>query len=1264
MKSLLILSSLGLFLGLSFPNHATAVPGTQDKILVGIYQNEPKIFRNGNGEPAGFWVDLLEAIAAAEAWQLEYIPCEWEACLKAVEQGELDLMMDVAYSPERDRRFAFNEEVVLASWSVVYADQDQPLNSLLDLDGKRVAVLQGSIQKNMLQARAEMFDVAPELVEVENFSQVFALIADGSVDAGVVNRFFGAQFKHDYGLIPTNILVESSQLHFITAKGGNLEHLHTLDVYIKKLKTDKTSVYYQALTRWLEPEDAKVKLTVQEFLLYLILIVPIAGLLASLAWNQLLRREIRQRQQVEKALRESEARFQNMAANVPGAIFRYVLHPDGSNGVIYMSSGCKDLWEVELATVVDDASILWEMVYGEDLPGLWQSVQDSAQTLEPWSWQWRIMTPSGQLKWLEAAGRPQRYENGDVIWDTLILDVSDRHRVEVQRHAAELALQQSEYRYRQMVQSQTDFLLRSLPDTTITFANESLCQMLGVTLEEILGLQWINFANTDDLSQEQTLKRLSQLTPDQPTFMAVNRDRRRGGEEGWTQWLNQGIFNAQGELIEVQSVGRDITALKQAETALQESEMLFRSLFEQVRVGIIFCDAQGQLLRVNRKYCEITGYSPEELQTMHWLDLTDGKNRQQNSQQLADIMMGISHSFIQEERYIRKDGSQIWVEITGSRIENLQKKSPVQLMVGIVDDISDRKRAEFNLAESEARFRLVSENMSDLVCIHGPEGHYLYVTPSSILMLGYHPNELLGRNFYHFCHPEDQDRVKNAFCRPYPAGKPIPITYRICKKSGHYIWLETFTKCLLDEQGKIRHIQSTSREVSDRIKIEEQLRYDAHHDALTGLPNRSFLMERLGQAELRAKENSDFLFAVLFLDLDQFKVINDSLGHLMGDQLLVAIANQLQLLMEPNHFVSRLGGDEFIILLENLEGIETAINLAEQILSNLRSPLLFGDRDIFISTSIGIALWDRTLLKADDLIRNADIAMYRAKLGGRSRYALFDPAMHLQVINRLQLENDLRKALERGQLLLFYQPIVSLANQKIIGFEALVRWQHPSRGMIPPDQFISMAEETGLIIPIGAWILATACQQLAQWQAQFAYRLKMSVNLSLKQLQESILIQQINEVIATTGIRCEDLTLEITESMLVQNVAGTCALLTQIREKGIQISIDDFGTGYSSLSYLYQLPLDFLKIDRTFVQQMQAGSKNQVIAELIITLSNVLELQAIAEGIETPQQLQWLQALECELGQGYLFSRPVNAQEATALLQAGATISPSHASSG
>ncbi len=1262
MKSLLTLLGFSLLLSLSISRDAVATQETQDKIRVGIYENEPKIFRDAEGEPAGFWVEILAAIATAEAWQLEYIPCAWEACLKAVERGELDLMVDVAHSPERDRRFAFNEEVVLASWSVVYVAPDQPITSLLDLDGKRVAVLRDSIQKNMLQTRTQMFDVAPELVEVESFPQVFTLIAEGAVDAGVVNRFFGAQFKQDYGLVSTNILIEASQLHFIAAKEGNLSHLQTLDVYLKKLKADQNSVYYQALTQWLEPEETKVKLTVQEFLLYLLLILPIAGLLASLAWNRLLRREICQRQQMEKALRESEARFQNMAANVPGAIFRYVLHPDGSNGVIYMSSGCKDLWEVEAAVVVDDASILWEMVYGEDRPGLWQSVQDSAQTLEPWSWQWRIITPSGQVKWLEAAGRPQRDPQGDVIWDTLVLDVSDRHRVEVQRHAVELALQQSESRYRQIVQSQTDFLLRSLPDTTITFANESLCQMLGVTPEQILGRKWIDFANSDDLSREETLDRLAGLTPEQPTFMAVNRDRRKDDQEGWTQWLNQGIFNPQGELLEVQSVGRDITALKKTETALQDSEMLFRSLFEQVRVGIIFCDVQGQLLRVNRKYCEITGYSAEELQGMNWLTLTDGSNRHHHEQQLMDVMAAITYSFIHEERYTRKDGSQIWVEITGSRIENRQQQS--RIMVGIVDDISDRKQAEFRLAESEARFRLVSENMSDLVCIHGPEGHYLYVTPSSILMLGYHPNEMLGRNFFNFCHPEDQERVKKSFCRPYIAGKPVPITYRISKKSGEYIWLETFTKCLLDQENEIRHIQSTSREVSDRIKIEEQLRYDARHDALTGLPNRSFLMERLGQAELRAKENTHFLFAVLFLDLDQFKVINDSLGHLMGDQLLVAIANQLQLLMGANHFVSRLGGDEFIILIEDLEGTETAVNLAEQILSNLRSPLVFGDRDIFISTSIGIALWDRTLLKADDLIRNADIAMYRAKLGGRSRYAIFDPAMHLQVINRLQLENDLRKALERQQLLLFYQPIVSLANQEIIGFEALVRWQHPSRGMIPPDQFITIAEETGLIIPIGAWILATACQQLAQWQQQFPHRLKMSVNLSLKQLQESILMQQINQVIATTGIRCADLTLEITESMLVQNVAGTCALLTQIREKGIQISIDDFGTGYSSLSYLYQLPLDFLKIDRTFVQQMQSGSKNQVIAELIIALSNVLELQAIAEGIENPQQLQWLQALECELGQGYLFSRPLSAQAATELLQAGATISPSHAPSG
>jgi diguanylate cyclase (GGDEF)-like protein/PAS domain S-box-containing protein len=1115
--------------------------------------------------------------------------------------------------------------------------------------------------------------------------------------------------------------------------------------------------------------------TIQGWLIDWSIPVALVGGAAVAIGSWRLQRETHQRQQAEARLRHSEERFRIMMANVPGAVFRYILHPDGSDQVIYMSVGCSKLWEVEAATAMQSAAVLWEMVQPEDRAAMRASVMQSAQTLELWVWQWRITTPSGKTKWLEAAGSPTRQRDGAVLWDTLILDVSDRHQLEAQRQATAIALRASESRYRQVVQSQTDFILRSLPDTTITFANEALCQSLGTSLENLIGHPWIDFANTSDLEKDHTLQRLAQLTPDQATFMAVNRDQRADGQEGWTQWLNQGIFDEQGNLIEVQSVGRDITALKVTEQALQESEYLFRSVFEQVRVGIVFCDPTGIILRVNQKYCEITGYSAEELTQTPVFEMTAPSDRDHHRALFAQMIAGEREMYSFEKQQHRKSGDLIWVEVTSSMLCNPEGK--LNLVVGIVDDISDRKaveaslrereeqfrqlaetvqevfwlsdtvtgqslyvspayatiwgrsceslatqpqsfmeaihpddkdwaiahyrthrdqpfeleyrivrpdgavrwicdrgfpiyddtgqivrragvaqditdrkQAELDLAHSEARFRLVSENMSDLVCLHHPDGRYLYVTPSSQMMLGYAPEELIGRHPEDFLHPDDRDRFHDDLVAQALHFSQTPSVYRIQTKTGSYIWIETLIKPLLDSDAQVQHLQTTSREVTDRVKIENQLRHDAHHDALTGLPNRSYLMERLQAACQRAEADPTLQIAVLFLDLDQFKMINDSLGHLIGDQLLIAIAHHLTALVRETDLASRLGGDEFVLLLEGIAGEAEAIQVANRILTALRSPHSLSGREIFISTSIGIAIKNDTYTQAEDLIRNADIALYRAKSGGRSRYALFDPAMHLQVINRLQLENDLRKALERDQLVLYYQPIITLSTGEILGFEALVRWQHPTRGIISPDIFIPIAEETGLIISIGAWVLQAACAQLARWHHHNP-TLKISVNLSLKQLQEPILIQQIHHVLTQTGIQGHHLTLEITESMVAQNIDATCELLTRIRAMGIQISIDDFGTGYSSLSYLYQLPIDFLKIDRTFVQHVRLGTKNQSIAESIIALSNVLELHAIAEGIETPEQFTWLQNLNCEMGQGYLFARPLPVQQATALLR-------------
>jgi len=441
-------------------------------------------------------------------------------------------------------------------------------------------------------------------------------------------------------------------------------------------------------------------------------------------------------------------------------------------------------------------------------------------------------------------------------------------------------------------------------------------------------------------------------------------------------------------------------------------------------------------------------------------------------------------------------------------------------------------------------------------------------------------------------------------------------------------------------------------DISDRAEATAQLQHDALHDPLTGLANRAHLLQRLELALQRAARYPEFQFALLFVDLDRFKAINDSLGHLVGDRVLIAVAEKLRGFVRKSDLAARLGGDEFVLLLEDIQGLDAAVQIAERLTDTLKQPLWLRDRELFVSTSIGIVAGSPDHHSASELLRDADVAMYRAKTHRQNRYEIFEPAMHTEAMARLQLEGELREALSNDALALCYQPVVSLADGRLCGLEALVRWPHPTRGLLTPEDFIAMAEETGLILPLGAWVLARACQQLRHWRDRFPHQrhLDVGINLSAVQCREPDLPRQLATLLTDNELPGEQLTLELTENLLINDTTQFMTRLPALSALGVRLSIDDFGTGYSSLSYLHQIPVHRLKIDQTVVAGLGGFGQETDIIQTIMALARRLDLEVVAEGIETPEQLALLRQAGCQRGQGYLISRPLSEDDTTALL--------------
>ncbi len=697
-------------------------------------------------------------------------------------------------------------------------------------------------------------------------------------------------------------------------------------------------------------------------------------------------------------------------------------------------------------------------------------------------------------------------------------------------------------------------------------------------------------------------------------------------------------------------IARDITESHLAREEMRQREELFRLLAENSSDCLATYHPDGTLIYVSPVVERIFGYQAQELRGQHNFGLLHPEDSHVLMTGLKNAIDAPGVYQTVEVRLRHKGGHWMWTEITGNAVINGRGETEIHT---VSRDITQRRANEEALRQAEEKYRSIFENAVEGIFQTTPQGQYLAANPSLARIYGFDSVPELRTTFSDIAGQlyTDPNRRAEFVQQMDEVGEVSNFESQIRRKDGALIWISENARAVRDENGAVFYYEGTVEDITETRQSKERLLHDALHDRLTGLSNRALFMDRLEQKFARLKRRPDSLFAVLFLDFDRFKNINDSLGHLAGDQLLKAISGRLQECLRPGDTVSRFGGDEFAILLENVTELSDATVVAERVQKAMTHPFQLGSQQVFSSASIGIALGHSDYERAEDLLRDADMAMYRAKARGKARHEVFDAEMHTRAVALLQLETDLRWAIERDEFRLHYQPIVKLDSGAVVGFEALIRWQHPQRGLVAPAEFIPIAEETGWIVPIGKWVLEEACAQLARWQADADIALSMSVNLSGKQFSQPDLIELVETTIRHSGIAPGSLKLEITESAIMEDAQIVTSRLLQLRQLGVQLGLDDFGTGYSSLSYLHRFPLDTLKIDRSFVARLLEDGENREIVRTIVTLGKNLGMDVVAEGVEEAQQLSDLRDLNCQHGQGYYFARPLPADEAIRVLR-------------